>query len=107
MFVHLSVLFNMLCGKTIRMVPEGVSWLMGAQGKPDKQDQSVGAICTLLCRKAKEAPEVFLHFFKHVFYMASISVLLMTNMILNDEYITVLRQMEAFCKKLIWTTLRD
>lgn len=60
MFVHLSVLFNMLCGKTIRMVPEGVSWLMGAQGKPDKQDQSV---CTLLCRKAKEAPEVFLHFF--------------------------------------------
>lgn len=31
----------------------------------------------------------------------------MTNMILNDEYITVLRQMEAFCKKLIWTTLRD
>lgn len=48
MFVHLSVLFNMLCGKTIRMVPEGVSWLMGAQGKPDKQDQSVGDICTIL-----------------------------------------------------------
>lgn len=45
------------------MVPEGVSWLMGAQGKPDKQDQSVGDICTLLCKKAKEAPEVFLHFF--------------------------------------------
>lgn len=41
MFVHMSVLFNMLCGKTIRMVPEGVSWLMGAQEKPDKQDQSV------------------------------------------------------------------
>lgn len=49
------------------MVPEGVSWLMGAQGKPDKQDQSVGDICTLLCRKAKEAPEVFLHFFKACF----------------------------------------
>lgn len=99
MFVHLSVLFNMLCGKTIRMVPEGVSWLMSAQWKPDKQDQSVGDICTLLCRKAKEAQKFFCIFFKHVFYMASIFVLLMTNMILNDEYITVLRQMEVFCKK--------
>lgn len=57
--------------------------------------------------KQKKHQKFFCIFFKHVFYMASISVLLMTNMILNDEYITVLRQMEAFCKKLIWTTLRD